>query len=120
MGRLKAPSARLSAAPRVVGYATRQEAERSRNQVRRQMAKHNLRGLYNTKRRRHPETGVRTRILVRDCFTCRMCQVALTGKYPAPDSPVADHITPHKGNLVLFWSEDRRLSTQKRHARELR
>ncbi len=29
----------------------------------------------------------------------------LTGKAPAPHSPVIDHVEPHRGNLVLFWDE---------------
>ncbi len=30
----------------------------------------------------------------------------LTGKYPADDSPVANHKKRHKGDPVLFWDED--------------
>ncbi len=29
--------------------------------------------------------------------------VLLMGKHPAPDSPVVDHIKPHRGNPDLFW-----------------
>ncbi len=25
------------------------------------------------------------------------------GKYPADDSPVVDHIKPHRGDETLFW-----------------
>ena len=35
-----------------------------------------------------------------------MCQRTGTlciGTYPAPNSPVADHIKPHRGDAVLFW-----------------
>jgi hypothetical protein len=28
----------------------------------------------------------------------------LSGKHPAPDSPVVDHKVPHRGNPELFWS----------------
>lgn len=27
----------------------------------------------------------------------------LIGKYPAPDSAVVDHKTPHRGDEALFW-----------------
>jgi 5-methylcytosine-specific restriction endonuclease McrA len=107
MGRLKAPPKRLAMAPRAVGYADKAAAERARDQHRRDHAGTSLRGLYNTKRWRHPETGVRIKILERDGFTCQMpgCGVLLVGKRHAPNSPVVDHIKPHKGNLVLFWDE---------------
>lgn len=105
MGRLKAPPARLASPPRAIGYANKAEAERARDKARRASGEHSLRGLYNTKRWRDPKTGVRARILARDGYQCRMCQAMLAGKAPAPTSPVVDHITPHKGNLVLFWDE---------------
>ncbi len=28
------------------------------------------------------------------------------GKYPAPKSPVVDHVRPHRGGPDLFWDED--------------
>lgn len=37
---------------------------------------------------------------------CCKTGVILTGKYPAADSPVVDHITPHRGDLALFWDEE--------------
>jgi len=40
---------------------------------------------------------------VRDNFTCQRTGIILAGKYPAPNSPVANHIKPHKGDPVLFW-----------------
>lgn len=36
---------------------------------------------------------------------CAKTGVMLIGKAPAPNSPVADHITPHRGDLGLFWDE---------------
>ena len=36
---------------------------------------------------------------------CQVTGTVLVGKYPAPDSPVVDHITPHRGDLSLFWDE---------------
>lgn len=57
------------------------------------------RKLYNT--RRWAET--RQEVLIRDAYTCRMCGRVCGGKSPAPDSPVVDHIRPHRGDERLFW-----------------
>ncbi len=46
---------------------------------------------------------LRLRVLRRDGWRCRQTGVLLTGKYPAPDSPVVDHIVPHLGDEALFW-----------------
>ena len=43
---------------------------------------------------------------VRDLYTCQRTGVLLTGKHPAPNSPVANHKVPHKGNPDLFWDMD--------------
>ena len=37
---------------------------------------------------------------------CQKTGVLLTGAKFAPDSPVVDHIIPHRGDMVLFWDED--------------
>lgn len=106
MAGLKTPPALLSAPPRAVGYATRADAERARDRARAAAAEESLRRLYSTARWRHPETGMRARILTRDGWQCRMCSVSLNGPVNAPNSPVVDHVEPHRGNLVLFWAED--------------
>jgi 5-methylcytosine-specific restriction endonuclease McrA len=31
--------------------------------------------------------------------------VLLVGRHPAPNSPVIDHIIPHRGDERLFWDE---------------
>lgn len=49
---------------------------------------------------------LKMRVHVRDLFTCRQTGVLLTGKFPAPNSPVADHIVKHEGDPALFWDED--------------
>ena len=36
---------------------------------------------------------------------CQKTGVILMGRHPAPDSPVADHILPHRGDPGLFWDE---------------
>lgn len=49
---------------------------------------------------------LRQRILVRDLYTCQATGVMLTGKAPEPNSPVVDHIKPHRGDPDLFWDPD--------------
>lgn len=49
---------------------------------------------------------LRLRILQRELYTCRLTRVLLIGKFPAPNSPVVDHIIPHRGDEALFWDED--------------
>ncbi|WP_211299441.1 HNH nuclease [Pukyongiella litopenaei] len=47
--------------------------------------------------------ALRREILDRDLWTCQQTRVMLSGKHPAPNSPVVDHILPHRGNPELFW-----------------
>lgn len=42
-------------------------------------------------------------VLERDLYTCQHTGVLLTGRAPAPDSPVVHHRLPHKGDEHLFW-----------------
>lgn len=49
---------------------------------------------------------LRTRVFVRDCYTCQQTGALLTGKAPAPNSPVAHHKQDHRGDPDLFWDED--------------
>jgi len=101
VARLKGPPRRLGFTPRVVGFVDRAEAERARDRAR--VEGNNLRRLYRTKRWR----DLRLVILTRAGWMCQGCAVPhlLVGKAPAPDSPVVDHIEPHRGNLALFWDE---------------
>lgn len=48
---------------------------------------------------------LRQAILIRDHYTCRHCKRVCGGKNPRPDSPVVDHVRPHRGDDRLFWSE---------------
>lgn len=58
-------------------------------------------------------------MLARDLFTCQRTGVLLVGKYPAPDSPVVDHIRPHRGDETLFWDEGNLMAVSKEfHDRE--
>ena len=96
MPRLKAPPARLGAAPARVGLAApADENERTRARYRAQP----WRKWYATPRWRR----LRLQVLHRDGWTCRMTGVPLIGAHPAPDSPVVDHVVPHRGDPVLFW-----------------
>lgn len=62
---------------------------------------------------------LRLRILERDGYVCRQTGVALIGAYPAPNSPVVDHIVPHRGDEALFWDEGNLQSVSKAwHDRE--
>lgn len=48
---------------------------------------------------------LRRRILKRDLYTCQQTGVLLIGKHPEPNSPIVDHIKPHRGDPALFWDE---------------
>lgn len=45
------------------------------------------------------------RVHVRDGFICQVTKLLCSGKHPAPNSPVADHIVEHHGDPDLFWDE---------------
>ncbi|WP_310619674.1 HNH endonuclease [Flexibacterium corallicola] len=57
---------------------------------------------YNTKRWHR----LRQKALVRDGYRCQKTGEILSGKKPEPNSPIADHIIPHKGDPKLFWDLD--------------
>lgn len=46
---------------------------------------------------------LREQVLIGDLYQCQHTDVLLTGKAPAPDSPVVHHKVPHKGDERLFW-----------------
>lgn len=48
---------------------------------------------------------LRLKVLARDGYQCQQTGMMLTGKHPAPDSPVVDHMIPHRGDEALFWDE---------------
>lgn len=58
------------------------------------------RSWYHLARWKHPKTGLRMRVFIRDQFTCQMC-----GRIDGPRGLHADHKIPHRGNARLFWSE---------------
>ncbi|MBL8576137.1 MAG: AAA family ATPase [Mesorhizobium sp.] len=49
---------------------------------------------------------IRQRVFVAAQFRCAQTGVLLLGTSPAWDSPVCDHIKPHRGNPALFWDEE--------------
>lgn len=57
--------------------------------------------------------ALRRLILKRDLYTCQRTGVLLTGKHPAPNSPVIDHIKPHRGHPELFWDEKNLMAVSK-------
>lgn len=115
MARLKNIPATLGNLPLAVGYLSQEQRERDRDRTRRQS--NSLRHLYNTRRWRCPDTGVRVRIIDRDDHTCQMCGCLLIGAKHAPNSPVLDHKRPHRGNVALFWDEDN-LQAQCKHCHD--
>ena len=46
---------------------------------------------------------LREAVLIRDLYTCQQTGVLLIGEHPAPNSPVVDHVIPHRGDERLFW-----------------
>lgn len=62
---------------------------------------------------------LRLRILERDKWVCQATGILLVGVHPAPNSPVVDHIEPHRGDPDLFWDEDNLRAVSKEwHDRE--
>jgi len=98
MGRLAKGPSLLGAGPRRVERATPVD-EAGRSRYRDETQEH--RAWYKTARWQK----LVMRIRQRDGYVCRKTGVILSGKAPAPNSPVVDHIVPHRGDPVLFWDE---------------
>jgi len=47
--------------------------------------------------------ALRKAVWVRDLYTCQKTGTLCIARYPAGNSPVADHIIPHRGDPDLFW-----------------
>jgi len=56
---------------------------------------------------------LRLKVLKRDEYTCQQTGMLLSGKHPAANSPVVDHIEPHRGDPDLFWDEENLQSVTK-------
>ena len=95
MAKLKALPGRLATLQPRIGFAPGDEkaADKSRTV----MAP--WRAWYKTERWRR----LRHEVFVRDLYKCQRTGVLCIGKHPAPNSPVANHKVPHKGNPDLFW-----------------
>lgn len=48
---------------------------------------------------------LRRKVFERDGYVCQRTGVICSGKHPEPDSPTANHKTPHRGDPALFWDE---------------
>jgi 5-methylcytosine-specific restriction enzyme A len=48
-------------------------------------------------------SDLKMQVHVRDRFICQRTGVACIGVHPSPDSPVANHKRPHRGDPELFW-----------------
>lgn len=98
MGKLKAIAPRLASLKPKLGYV--QGDVRAGDQHRNMMAP--WRAWYATARWRE----LRRQVFLRDGFRCQRTGQLLVGRYPAPNSPVANHKRPHKGDAALFWDID--------------
>jgi 5-methylcytosine-specific restriction endonuclease McrA len=97
VSRLQSLPSRIGAAPARLGRAPADQQS-----PRRQRDNAPWRAWYGTK----AWSDLKLRVHVRDNYTCQRTGVICGGKYPAPDSPVANHIKPHRGNPSLFWDEN--------------
>jgi 5-methylcytosine-specific restriction enzyme A len=95
VGRLKTAPSRLGQAPQRFRQSGNSEADRSRERD----ATQPWRKWYKTARWQK----LRRAVLKRDKYKCQQTGILLIGRYPAPNSPVADHIKPHRGNSDLFF-----------------
>jgi 5-methylcytosine-specific restriction protein A len=97
MARLTSLKPRISALALRIGYAPGDEKQR----LRQRDATVAWRAWYKTAR----WYKLRQKILLRDHYTCKQTGVLCIGKYPAPNSPVVDHVEAHRGVESLFWDE---------------
>ena len=104
MGRLKMLGASLGTVRSSIAYMPQGEKEHDRHR-----ATQGWRAWYKTARWQR----LREAVLLRDSYTCQATGVLLSGKHPAPNSPVVDHREPHRGDPALFWNEDNLWSVSK-------
>lgn len=95
MGKLKSLPPIVAALKPRLGFAPGDQ--KGQDQHRTMMAP--WRAWYNTERWRK----LRMQVFVRDHFVCQRSGAVCVGRYPAPNSPVANHKVPHRGDPALFW-----------------
>jgi 5-methylcytosine-specific restriction protein A len=105
VGKLSTLKPRLGGLGHRFGSAPQTEAERTAHRD----ASQPYRRWYKTARWQK----LRAKVLLRDKYTCQRTGVILAGKHPAPDSPVVDHIRPHRGNEAMFWDENNLMAVSK-------
>jgi 5-methylcytosine-specific restriction protein A len=98
MPKLKVLPARIKPLPQRVGYTEGDQvaADKARNDAA------PWRKWYGTKR----WSDLRHAVFVRDMYRCQRTGVMAIGRHPAPNSPVANHKVPHRGDPNLFWDID--------------
>lgn len=95
MPKLRNIGTTLSIASPKLAYA--QGDKRAADRSREQLAP--WRAWYRTERWQR----LRLQVFLRDLYTCQRSGVLCMGKHPEPNSPVANHKRPHKGDPALFW-----------------
>jgi 5-methylcytosine-specific restriction endonuclease McrA len=95
LGRLKTLQPRIGSLPPRIGRAPGDEQARLRERDQ----SVSWRSWYKQQRWQK----LRQQILIRDKYTCQQTGVLCIGKHPAPNSPVVDHIRPHRGDERLFF-----------------
>lgn len=96
MPRLKSVKPKLqSLRPRIRSGSFQDEAERSRHRRETRPS----RAWYNTKRWKLLREEIGDSV----GWKCQKTGVLLIGKAPAANSPVLDHIVPHRDDPELFW-----------------
>ncbi len=96
MGRLKNLPPRVAT---IAGKVKRQTDDEGHSRV-----TEPWRGWFGLARWRHPERGLRIRVLIRDRFTCQM--IGCGRIEPNTSLLAADHVIPHRGDPTLFWDEN--------------
>lgn len=107
MGRLKMMPSRVKVLPPKVKYEDN-AIRKKRNSASIEITKP-WRKWYYTKAWKE----LRLRTLTRDGFVCQKTGAMLSGRHPEPNSPVVDHIVPHRGDADLFWDENNLQSVTK-------
>lgn len=95
MAKLSALKPQLGSIAPTLGYA--QGDEKAQDKSRNRLAP--WRAWYSTAR----WLKLRQQVFIRDLYTCQRTGVLAIGKYPAPNSPVANHKRKHNGDPALFW-----------------